>query len=309
MADNPSLVTGDDRAALPDDVVPCLVEVDFSGQTTHAAAAILMTASGSEGSRSGTLVDSSNPLPITLPSALPAGDNNIGNVDVVTMPALAAGTNNIGDVDVLTLPADPLGANADSVVAAGAAGSISAKLRRLTTDTDSVKTAVEIVDDWDESDRAKVNLIVGQAGVAAGSGTVGATVIRTAEATDSQLSAGIGATGDAAITQGSTGSVSAKLRTRLQQEAPNTATLANVSTSTASATLQASNTGRLDLTIYNDATTVLYVKYGTTASATSFTVAIDPGGFWRDPTGYTGRVDGILASGSGTARMTELTYV
>jgi hypothetical protein len=38
-------------------------------------------------------------------SSIAAGDNNIGNVDVVTLPALAAGTNNIGDVDVLTLPA------------------------------------------------------------------------------------------------------------------------------------------------------------------------------------------------------------
>jgi hypothetical protein len=34
-------------------------------------------------------------------SALPAGNNNIGNVDVVTLPSLPAGTNNIGDVDVV----------------------------------------------------------------------------------------------------------------------------------------------------------------------------------------------------------------
>jgi hypothetical protein len=40
--------------------------------------------------------------------------------------AIPAGTNNIGDVDVLTVPADPFGANAD---AASATGSISAKLR------------------------------------------------------------------------------------------------------------------------------------------------------------------------------------
>jgi hypothetical protein len=40
--------------------------------------------------------------------------------------ALPAGTNNIGDVDVLTVPTDPFGANAD---AASATGSISAKLR------------------------------------------------------------------------------------------------------------------------------------------------------------------------------------
>jgi hypothetical protein len=40
---------------------------------------------------------------LTLP-ALPAGNNNIGDVDVASLPALAAGNNNIGDVDVATLP-------------------------------------------------------------------------------------------------------------------------------------------------------------------------------------------------------------
>lgn len=44
----------------------------------------------------------------------------------VTINAIPAGTNNIGDVDVLTVPADPFGVNAD---AASATGSISAKLR------------------------------------------------------------------------------------------------------------------------------------------------------------------------------------
>lgn len=43
--------------------------------------------------------------------AIPAGTNNIGDVDVLTLPALPAGTNNIGDVDVLTLPALPAGTN------------------------------------------------------------------------------------------------------------------------------------------------------------------------------------------------------
>jgi hypothetical protein len=43
-------------------------------------------------------------------------------------------------------------------------------------------TALQIMDDWDESDRAKVNSIVGQAGVAAGEGAVGATVQRFTEA-------------------------------------------------------------------------------------------------------------------------------
>lgn len=53
------------------------------------------------------------------------GGNSI-TVDGTVTANLAAGTNNIGDVDVLTVPADPFGANAD---AASATGSISAKLR------------------------------------------------------------------------------------------------------------------------------------------------------------------------------------
>jgi hypothetical protein len=43
--------------------------------------------------------------------SIPAGTNNIGDVDVLSLPALPAGTNNIGDVDVLTLPALPAGTN------------------------------------------------------------------------------------------------------------------------------------------------------------------------------------------------------
>jgi hypothetical protein len=51
---------------------------------------------------------------------LAAGTNNIGDVDVLTLPALPAGTNNIGDVDVLSLPALPAGTNAIGKLAANA---------------------------------------------------------------------------------------------------------------------------------------------------------------------------------------------
>lgn len=47
----------------------------------------------------------------TIDAALPAGTNNIGDVDVLTLPSIPAGTNNIGDVDVLTLPSIPAGTN------------------------------------------------------------------------------------------------------------------------------------------------------------------------------------------------------
>jgi hypothetical protein len=57
-------------------------------------------------------------------------------------------------------------------------------------------TSLAILDDWDESDRAKVNPIAGQAGVAAGSGTVSALTQRVVLATDVALPAGTNNIGD-----------------------------------------------------------------------------------------------------------------
>jgi hypothetical protein len=42
---------------------------------------------------------------VTVGAALPAGTNNIGDIDVLTLPALPAGTNNIGDVDIASIAA------------------------------------------------------------------------------------------------------------------------------------------------------------------------------------------------------------
>lgn len=88
-------------------------------------------------------------------------------------------------------------------------------------------------------------------------------------------------------------------------EKASSATLANVSTSTSSATLLASNSARKKAVIVNDSTAILYVKFGTTASATSYSYLLQPNDTLEEVT-YTGRIDGILASGTGTARTTEL---
>lgn len=58
------------------------------------------------------------------------------------------------------------------------------------TALNAIQAAVEIMDDWDESDRAKVNIIVGQAGVQGGSGTVSANTQRVVLATDVALPSG-----------------------------------------------------------------------------------------------------------------------
>lgn len=91
-----------------------------------------------------------------------------------------------------------------------------------------------------------------------------------------------------------------------------TGTLSNVATSTTSATLLAANSARIGATVTNEAATVLYIKFGATASATSYTVSISgqasaPYSYYEVPAGYTGIIDGILASSTGTARVTEIT--
>ena len=106
---------------------------------------------GADGVNDGD-VSSANPLPIEGTVDLGATDNavldaiaaslagtltvgahavtNAGTFAVQVSSAIPADTNNIGDVDVLSVPADPFGANAD---AASTSGSISAKLRQIAT--------------------------------------------------------------------------------------------------------------------------------------------------------------------------------
>jgi len=66
----------------------------------------------------------------------------------------------------------------------------------------SAVTALQIMDDWDESDRAKVNIIAGQSGVEGGTGVVSATTQRVTLATDVALPAGTNAIGKLAANSG-----------------------------------------------------------------------------------------------------------
>jgi hypothetical protein len=78
-----------------------------------------------------------------------------------------------------------------------------------------------------------------------------------------------------------------------------------VSTSGTSATLASASAGRLRIIVVNDSSATLYVKYGTTASASDWTVKLAPDST-LDEDAYTGRIDAVLSTGTGTARVTEL---
>lgn len=134
------------------------------------------------------------------------------------------------------------GAIADAIVAAGAAGTISAKLRRLTTDISSALTAIAAL----------------------------------VQKTDTQAT---------------------------------TATVTQQADQATNVTLQAANASRKGLSIFNDSTEILYIKFGATATTTSYTVKIAAQGYWELPRGnglYTGIIDGIWANnGSGFSYATE----
>lgn len=85
------------------------------------------------------------------------------------------------------------------------------------------------------------------------------------------------------------------------------ATLSNATSSVTNATLLVANPARKGVIIFNDGGTNLFLKYGATASATSFTYKIMGLTTWEMPRpSYTGQIDGIADTASGTWRITEL---
>ena len=88
-----------------------------------------------------------------------------------------------------------------------------------------------------------------------------------------------------------------------------TSTLTNVASSASSVSILASNTSAKGRFIFNDSTAILYLKFGTTASTTSYTVQIAPNGYYEfpaNPSLYNGACDGIWSAANGSARVTEL---
>lgn len=86
-------------------------------------------------------------------------------------------------------------------------------------------------------------------------------------------------------------------------------TTATVAASTSAVTLIAHQpNGVSTRTIYNDSSADLYVKFGTAASPTDFTVKIPAGGYYEVPgTGpYGGIITGIWSAAVGNARCTEV---
>lgn len=176
------------------------------------------------------------------------------------------GTNN--DVTVAALPL-PSGASTSALqggglpAALGAGGGVKVdgsgtSLPVTEASASAAAASLSVLDDWDESDRAKVNPIAGQAGVQGGSGAVSALTQRVVLATDVALPAGTNAIGTVGI--------------------PGTATnaAAQVTVTNSSTTIIASRSGRRGVLVVNQQTVAVYVDpSGGTAATTHF--RLDPG--------------------------------
>lgn len=80
----------------------------------------------------------------------------------------------------------------------------------------------------------------------------------------------------------------------------------SVAASASNVTLLAANASRRGATIYNDSTVALHLKLGATASTSSFTIKLAADGYYEVPAFYAGIIDGIWASATGNARVTEI---
>ena len=91
----------------------------------------------------------------------------------------------------------------------------------------------------------------------------------------------------------------------------------SVAAAVADTVLLVANKGRKIATIYNDSTALLYLKFGSGASTTSFTVRLASQAYYEVPNGmgnpggtsrpYNGAINGYWAAANGNARVTEVT--
>ena len=99
-----------------------------------------------------------------------------------------ADTSLVGtDNDYANLQVDANGALKVEIFDGGGSHTVDNAGTFVVQENGAALTALQIIDDWDETDRAKVNPIVGQAGVAAGAGAVGATTQRVVHGSSSGL--------------------------------------------------------------------------------------------------------------------------
>lgn len=207
-------------------------------------------------------------------------------VSMASLPALAAGTNSIGNIGTVSTVTNlsQLGGNA---IAMGT-GTRSTGTQRVTISTDDI---VQV----SQSGTWNINSIATLPALPTGSNAIGKLVANS----------GIDI-GDVTLNNAlNSGTVDVNTIRVVDAGAANAA-VTSVTAATAATALKAANTSRLGLTIFNNSASVLYVKLGTTASATDFSIKMAANSYYEVPFGYNGAVTGIWVTADGAALVTEI---
>ena len=271
-----------------------------------------------------------------ITNALPAGDNNIGNVDIVTMPAVTSNSDVEVTGNITTQNLNLTGtATANSAVETGdLTNGVSGTIQITGTHTGTLTVGITLDGStWvNHYGSSIVNMADGTYSNQISSGTNGIFRLNIVGVKRFRVQAAAAVTGTTVVTirtssahnglnpietqkvnlasvAGSTialgaGNQDSGLRVSFGNE--NDAVLANVASSASNVTLLASSSTRAGASFYNDSTSALYLKYGATASTSSFTVKIPSYGHYELPIPvYYGIIDGIWDSATGNCRVTS----
>ena len=264
-----------------------------------------------------SVVSSINPLPVAGtftvdPAGLATearqttGNASLSSIDgkittcntgaVTVSAALPAGTNNIGDVDVLTLPNVTLASQANPFTSAIP---ISDNAGSITVDGTVAAT---------QSGTWNINNVSGTVSLPTGAAT---------ETTLSTLNGKVTACNTGAVTistalpagTNNIGDVDVLTLPDVALKNYSTSAVTSVVSAATSTSILASNVNRRMAIMVNDTDRNTYVKLGAAASTTSFSYKLSPGQILELPIPiYTGAIDAIWdSSPTGSMRVTEIT--
>lgn len=170
-----------------------LALVDYATQATLATRLADATFTGRIGEvqaspTANTVLDRLKTLATLLGGTLTVGTHAVTgpltNAELRATPVPVSGTVTTGGLTDAELRATPVPVSGTVTANAGTNLNTSALALESGGNLAAIATSLNILDDWDESDRAKVNLIVGQAGITGGAGAVAANTPRTTLASD-----------------------------------------------------------------------------------------------------------------------------
>lgn len=234
-------------------------------------------------------VNASNALLVAQTGELPAGTQNIGDVDVASLPSVTIGTFPDNE------PFNVAQFGGSAVVTGTGAGG--AGIPRVTVSNDSSV----IVGTFPDNEPFNLAQWLGSTAPTVGQKTMANSV--PVVLPSDQAAIPVSQSGTWTVQPGNTANTTPWLVREMRNA---TSALTNVAASASNVTCLASNASRRKVVLYNDSTSHVFVKFGATASATSFTYRLE-GGMHLEEDTYTGIIDCIWGSATGNARVTEIT--